>query len=224
MDSHRAGNLPAVNQAFEKLGLDCANWTEPVYSDLSKRSAGDEEKMVFLYFNRIGWPSSLPTNEQGLFAKRVLQQKEKALEEFVMSKSLPLRPGLEQFIDDAYNASPDSMKASIGVLSSIACTGKRIAVLADMLELGEHSAEAHQRVGRMVAQSNADMLYCYGEQSRHILQAAQQCGMQKVYWFDDKSRMAREIRKNIEIGDCILFKGSRGMRLEEVIYQIYRES
>ncbi|KAL2970158.1 hypothetical protein AAZX31_15G122300 [Glycine max] len=103
MDSHRVGNRLAFNKAFEKLGLDCANWTEPVYSDLSKRSAGDEEKMVFLYFNRIGWPSSLPTNEQGLFAKRVLQQKEKALEEFVMSKSLPLRPGLEQFIDDAYN-------------------------------------------------------------------------------------------------------------------------
>ncbi|KAG4956440.1 hypothetical protein JHK85_042820 [Glycine max] len=96
MDSHRVGNRLAFNKAFEKLGLDCANWTEPVYSDLSKRSAGDEEKM-------IGWPSSLPTNEQGLFAKRVLQQKEKALEEFVMSKSLPLRPGLEQFIDDAYN-------------------------------------------------------------------------------------------------------------------------
>ncbi|XP_029124883.1 uncharacterized protein LOC109819311 isoform X2 [Cajanus cajan] len=103
MDSHRVGKRLAFNKAFEKLGLDCANWSEPVYSDLSKRSAGDEEKMVFLYFNRIGWPSSLPTNEKGLFAKRVLQQKEKALEEFVMSKSLPLRPGLDQFIDDAYN-------------------------------------------------------------------------------------------------------------------------
>ncbi|KAK7303536.1 hypothetical protein RJT34_14443 [Clitoria ternatea] len=103
MDPHRMGNRLAFNKAFEKLGLDCANWTEPVYSDLSRRSAGDEEKMVFLYFNRIGWPSSLPTNEKGLFAKRVLQEKEKALEEFVMSKSLPLRPGLEQFIDDAYN-------------------------------------------------------------------------------------------------------------------------
>ncbi|MDD6237214.1 MAG: cyanophycin synthetase, partial [Clostridiales bacterium] len=123
-----------------------------------------------------------------------------------------------------YNASPDSMKASIGVLSSISCTGKRIAVLADMLELGEHSEEAHQRVGKMVAQSNADLLYCYGEQSRYIMQAAQKCGMQEVYWFDNKSRMAREIRKNIETGDCVLFKGSRGMRLEEVIYQIYRES
>ncbi|CAJ1962892.1 unnamed protein product [Sphenostylis stenocarpa] len=103
LDSHRVGNRIAFNKAFERLGLDCANWTEPVYSDLAKRSAGDEERMVFLYFNRIGWPASLPTNEQGLFAKRVLQQKEKALEEFVISKSLPLRPGLEQFIDDAYN-------------------------------------------------------------------------------------------------------------------------
>ena len=49
-------------------------------------------------------------------------------------------------------------------------------------------------------------------------------GMKDAYWFDDKNRMAREIRKNIATGDCILFKGSRGMRLEEVIYQIYRES
>ncbi|XP_027364146.1 CBBY-like protein isoform X2 [Abrus precatorius] len=103
MDAHRLGNRLAFNKAFEKLGLDCANWTEPVYSDLSRKSAGDEEKMVFLYFNRIGWPTSLPTNEKGLFAKSVLQEKEKALEEFVMSKSQPLRPGLEKFIDDAYN-------------------------------------------------------------------------------------------------------------------------
>ncbi|KAL2341508.1 hypothetical protein Fmac_009448 [Flemingia macrophylla] len=103
VDSHRIGNRLAFNKAFEKLGLDCANWSEPVYSDLSKKSAGDEEKMVFLYFNGIGWPSSLPTSEKGLFAKRVLQQKEKALEEYLMSKSLPLRPGLDQFIDDAYN-------------------------------------------------------------------------------------------------------------------------
>ncbi|XP_004486444.1 CBBY-like protein [Cicer arietinum] len=103
VDAYRVGNRLAFNKAFEKLGLDCANWNEPIYTDLLRRSAGDEEKMVFLYFNRIGWPSSLPTNEKGLFTKSVLQKKEKALEEFVTSKSLPLRPGVEQFIDDAYN-------------------------------------------------------------------------------------------------------------------------
>ncbi|CAI8590432.1 unnamed protein product [Vicia faba] len=102
VDAYR-GNRIAFNKAFEKLGLDCASWSEPVYSDLLRRSIGDEEKMLFLYFNRIGWPSSLPTNEKGLFTKSVLLEKEKALEEFVTSKSLPLRPGVEQFIDDAYN-------------------------------------------------------------------------------------------------------------------------
>ncbi|XP_057433193.1 CBBY-like protein isoform X2 [Lotus japonicus] len=101
VDAHRLGNCLAFNKAFEKLGLDCASWPEPVYTDLLRRSAGDEEKMLFLYFNRIGWPASLPTNEKGLFAKSVLQEKEKAMKEFVMSKSLPLRPGVEQFIDDA---------------------------------------------------------------------------------------------------------------------------
>ncbi|KAK7246109.1 hypothetical protein RIF29_40968 [Crotalaria pallida] len=102
-DAYRLGNRQAFNSAFEKLGLDCANWTEPIYSDLLRRSAGDEEKMLFLFFNRIGWPTSLPTNEKEKFIKSVLQEKDKALEEFVMSKNLPFRPGVEQFIDDAYN-------------------------------------------------------------------------------------------------------------------------
>ncbi|XP_054800832.1 CBBY-like protein [Prosopis cineraria] len=103
MDAYRVGNRQAFNKAFHNLGLDCANWTEPVYLDLVRRSASDEEKMLFLYFNRIGWPTSLPTSEKGKFVKSVLQKKEKALEEFVMSKNLPLRPGVDQFIDDAYN-------------------------------------------------------------------------------------------------------------------------
>ncbi|GAU50052.1 hypothetical protein TSUD_408480 [Trifolium subterraneum] len=109
VDAYRVGNRLAFNKAFEKFGLDCASWNEPVYSDLLRRSAGDEEKMLYLYFNRIGWPSSLPTNEKGVFTKRVLQAKEKALEEFVTSTSLPLRPGVEQFHDmevSFYDASP----------------------------------------------------------------------------------------------------------------------
>ncbi|KAF7803958.1 CBBY-like protein isoform X1 [Senna tora] len=103
MDAYRAGNRQAFNKAFQNLGLDCANWTEPIYLDLVRKSGGDEEKMLLLFFNRIGWPTSLPTSEKGKFVKSVLQEKEKALEEFVMSESLPLRPGVDQFIDDAYN-------------------------------------------------------------------------------------------------------------------------
>ncbi|KAM1092713.1 hypothetical protein ACFX19_020261 [Malus domestica] len=58
--------------------------------------------MVNLYFNRIGWPSSLPTNEKESFVKNVLQKKKMAMDEFLMSEKLTLQPGVEEFIDDAY--------------------------------------------------------------------------------------------------------------------------
>ncbi|KAL6991989.1 hypothetical protein U1Q18_010099 [Sarracenia purpurea var. burkii] len=103
MDVYRLGNRQAFNVAFRKLGLDCANWTEPIYLDLVRKSAGDEERMLILYFNRIGWPTSLPTSEKGTFMKSVLREKKNALDDLVVSKSLPLRPGVEEFIDDAYN-------------------------------------------------------------------------------------------------------------------------
>ncbi|KAJ7969260.1 Haloacid dehalogenase-like hydrolase domain-containing protein [Quillaja saponaria] len=102
LDSYRVGNRQAFNAAFKKLGLDCAKWTEPIYLDLLRKGASDEERMLILYFNRIGWPTSLPTSEKETFVKSVLQEKKKALNEFVMSRSVPLRPGVEDFIEDAY--------------------------------------------------------------------------------------------------------------------------
>ncbi|KAK1368147.1 Haloacid dehalogenase-like hydrolase domain-containing protein [Heracleum sosnowskyi] len=101
MDIYGGGNREAFNLAFRKLGLDCANWTKPIYNDLIRKSAGEEKMMLFLYFNRIGWPSSLPTNERETFMKNVLREKKIALENLVMSKSIPLRPGAEDFINDA---------------------------------------------------------------------------------------------------------------------------
>ncbi|CAH9141227.1 unnamed protein product [Cuscuta epithymum] len=101
MDIYRFGNQQAFNAAFQKLGLDCASWTQPVYLDLVKKSYGDEERMLVLYFNKIGWPTSLPTNEKQSFLKRALSEKKNALDDLIISKTLPLRPGVEIFIDDA---------------------------------------------------------------------------------------------------------------------------
>ncbi|CAN1846232.1 CBBY-like protein [Linum perenne] len=103
MDAYRSGNRQAFNVAFRKLGLDCANWTEPIYMDLLRKCTGDEERMLLLYFNRIGWPTSLPTSEKQTFMKNVLQEKKKALDEFAASEGSPLRPGVEEFIDDAFD-------------------------------------------------------------------------------------------------------------------------
>ncbi|KAJ0080996.1 hypothetical protein Patl1_11824 [Pistacia atlantica] len=103
VDAYRLGNRQAFNLAFQKLGLDCANWSVPVYTDLLRKSAGDEERMLVLFFNQIGWPTSLPTNEKETFVTRVLREKKNAFNEFLVSKDVPLRPGVEEFIDEAYN-------------------------------------------------------------------------------------------------------------------------
>ncbi|KAE8647777.1 CBBY-like protein [Cucumis sativus] len=103
VDAYRSTNRQAFNEAFRKLGLDCANWTEPVYSDLVRKNAANEERMLIMYFNRIGWPTSLPTNEKESFIKSVLREKKKASDELMVSQSLPLRPGVEDFIDNAHN-------------------------------------------------------------------------------------------------------------------------
>ncbi|KAK3030866.1 hypothetical protein RJ639_037323 [Escallonia herrerae] len=122
MDVYRLGNREAFNVAFRKLGLDCANWTQPVYLDLVRKSPGDEERMLILYFNRIGWPTSLPTTERGTFMKSVLREKKKALDDLVMSKSLPLRPGAEDFIDDALREG-----VPVVVLTAYSKSGENIA-------------------------------------------------------------------------------------------------
>ncbi|KAK1625940.1 hypothetical protein QYE76_000255 [Lolium multiflorum] len=114
-DVYRFGSRQAFNVAFQNLGLDCANWTEPIYADLVRKASGDEERMVVLFFDRIGWPTSLPTSEKGSFTKSVLREKLKALEKLSSTDALPLRPGVEKFVDDAISeAVPVAILATYG--------------------------------------------------------------------------------------------------------------
>ncbi|XP_020185799.1 CBBY-like protein isoform X2 [Aegilops tauschii subsp. strangulata] len=108
-------------QSFQNLGLDCANWTEPIYADLVRKSSGDEERMLVLFFDRIGWPTSLPTSEKGSFTKSVLREKLKALEKLSASDDLPLRPGVEKFIDDAL-----SEGVPVAILATYGRNGEKI--------------------------------------------------------------------------------------------------
>ncbi len=123
-------------------------------------------------------------------------------------------------IEDCYNASPDSMKASLSVLRDIKCDGKRIAVLGDMLELGQYSEKAHESVGKMVVDSNADILFCYGEQAKYIAKGAQNSKVQ-INCFEDINELVNELVKTVSKGDVVVFKASHGMHLEKAIEGLY---
>ncbi|MDR3552937.1 MAG: UDP-N-acetylmuramoyl-tripeptide--D-alanyl-D-alanine ligase [Clostridia bacterium] len=123
-------------------------------------------------------------------------------------------------IEDCYNASPDSMRAAFSVLAAVGSGGRRIAVLADMLELGSHSAETHLAVGKMAAESGVDLLFAYGDEARRVCEgfhAARPGTPEACQAFEDKQALAQRLEQTVVSGDTLLFKGSRGMRLEEVI-------
>lgn len=124
-----------------------------------------------------------------------------------------------KIIEDCYNASPDSQRAALNVLSNMNA-GRKIAVLGDMLELGDYSETAHREVGKYAAEKKIDVLYAFGEQSKYIAKEAEK-GVEKVLWFDDKAQLAKTLVQDVKSGDCVLFKASRGMKLEEIIEKLY---
>ena len=117
-------------------------------------------------------------------------------------------------IKDCYNAGPESMEAALKVLGNR--TGRKIAVLGDMLELGSHSQAMHQKVGALAA-GYADVLLCYGAESKHMLEGAKAAGMENALHFMDKKTLADELKALAKPGDVLLFKGSRGMKMEQVL-------
>jgi UDP-N-acetylmuramoyl-tripeptide--D-alanyl-D-alanine ligase/murE/murF fusion protein len=119
-------------------------------------------------------------------------------------------------IDDSYNASPMSMRAAINTLIDIA-PGRKIAVLGDMLELGKASVQAHENVGRELAEGHIDAVVTRGQMSKNIAKAACDKGMKHVFSCDSHKEAAHVLHEILQPGDTILFKGSRGMQMEKII-------
>ena len=121
-------------------------------------------------------------------------------------------------IEDCYNAGPESMKAALEVLAERGGEGRRIAVLGDMLELGTCSIAEHYRLGRLAAEK-ADIVYAYGPHSDRVVIGAVTGGISHkcTARFDTHEEMAAMLRRTAKPGDTLLFKGSRGMKMETVL-------
>lgn len=124
-------------------------------------------------------------------------------------------------LNDAYNASPTSMKAAIDVLQSMKTGGSRIAVLGDMLELGPDEVQFHREIGDYLDPAETDLVFAYGPLSAHIAEtAAQTFGAGRVFAFTDKAELTSVLISKCDPGDAVLFKASRGMRLEDVLQSL----
>jgi len=141
-----------------------------------------------------------------------------------LAGTLPLAKRMQIFkrgavtiINDSYNANPESMTAALEFLAALPIhgNGRRIAVLGDMLELGEAAPAAHAEIGALVQRLPIHAVFAYGPNMKHLVQA-----LGATKWaehFEDKTRLSEEVGRSIRPGDVILLKGSRGMAMEEVV-------
>ena len=118
------------------------------------------------------------------------------------------------FINDAYNAAPISVKAALENLPS-GTSGRKIAVLADMLELGKFSEELHREIGNY-AMNFVDTLFCCGQEARYI-DASWKKVKREAHWFSNRQELAYALKKYLKSGDVVLIKGSRGTEISKII-------
>jgi UDP-N-acetylmuramoyl-tripeptide--D-alanyl-D-alanine ligase len=127
-----------------------------------------------------------------------------------------LRKGNKIIINDCYNASPLSMKKAIDTLKLIASknNGRSVAILADMLELGDDSEKLHFEIGQYLKEKDINLVVAIGKLSKQIC-----CGFlpDKSYYFDDKKDLTGKLQNFLKAGDVILIKGSRSNRLESLM-------
>lgn len=132
--------------------------------------------------------------------------------------------GQQTLLIDCYNASPTSMKAAIDMLCDIqpAEGGRHVAVLGDMLELGEDSPKYHAEIGEYIASKGVDLLVCYGKNAESIAKRADELGYH-AGWSTEKSKILNFLKFKLRPGDVVLFKASRGVHLEEIIDEFYKD-
>ncbi len=138
---------------------------------------------------------------------------------------MKLVPGIKDtlIIDDSYNASPIAVEESIKVLSDIKSVEKKVAVIGDMLELGQFSAIEHRRVAQMLNGVATDVI-CVGIRARKIVEELLNLGFpeSKINSYDTSDEVANYLQNMIGEGDIVLVKGSQAMRMEKVVEEIMR--
>ena len=122
-----------------------------------------------------------------------------------------------QFLDDSYNANPDSMKAALRTLVELDAEGQRIAVLGEMRELGGESEAGHREVGEMAAALKVDHLIAIGNVAAGLADAAKQAGLENSSTVASTAEAAELLAVIAAPGDLVLIKGSRLARTEQVI-------
>jgi UDP-N-acetylmuramoyl-tripeptide--D-alanyl-D-alanine ligase len=125
-------------------------------------------------------------------------------------------------INDGYNSNPSSMSAALEEFSQLTTPGRKILVCGDMLELGNYAESLHREIGAKVAKADIDVLWTVGSFSRFVAEEAIANGMpeEKIRSCETSEEVSSLVASKLQKNDTVLIKGSRGMKLENIVRQI----
>lgn len=128
-------------------------------------------------------------------------------------------------VNDSYNANPESMRAAFRTVGAAKRSGRFIAALGDMLELGEQSSELHRKVGEGAVELGVNELYVVGDFAGELAAGAESAGLAEssIHICEDSEQLCRLVEEEIKAGDVLLVKGSRGMRMERLVEHLKQE-
>lgn len=184
------------------------------------------KKIINTKLNTIGYQSfssALCAAAIGFYFKVPVQDIKKAVSQYRIESSK--RNQLKNLngvwiIDDTYNSNPDSVKSALENLKAYKVKGEKYIVLGDMLELGKSSGKEHREIGKLVKKMGFKNLYTYGEDSYQTFLGAK--GIKNNYHFPDKETLGELLTIILRRGDVVLVKGSRSMKMENIIEQLSR--
>ncbi|MFZ2087291.1 MAG: UDP-N-acetylmuramoyl-tripeptide--D-alanyl-D-alanine ligase, partial [Desulfobaccales bacterium] len=135
-------------------------------------------------------------------------------------------PSGVHLLNDCYNANPGSMATALCTLAELRGSGRAAAALGDMLELGANTAEAHRELGRQAAQAGLDLLVIYGNHRQEVAAGAEEAGLPAPQLLPVATREegARLLKDFLKPGDWLLVKGSRSMRMENIIDHLKQQT
>lgn len=224
------GEEPLLKEKAENLGKTLITFGESSSNDYFPTSLGIEAGGMVFTLKDAKTPIHLPIlgkhNVMNTLAAIAVARHfgmgyeaiQRGLSNLEMSKMrmeiVTAKSGLT-LINDAYNSSPTSVKATLDLLNALTGYGKKIVVLADMLELGDNAAAYHRTVGEAIDPTHVQAVLTFGPLANAHLAAASRVADTRT--FEDKAALAQALSEMAGSGDIALVKGSRGMKLEDVL-------
>jgi len=215
------GDADVQAEGVVERGLDGVSLSVRTSGSVPGGPSKRTQRMHTRMLGRAAVRSALAGITVGLMEGLSWDEIQAGLDDLGQGLRLVTRPGRHEstILDDCYNASPTSVSAALQLLRGL--KGRRVAVLGDMLELGDQEVEGHRQIGRVAAES-CDILLAMGDRAQMIAAAAIQAGLSesRVLRARDTIEAVEHLAKLQQRGDVILVKGSRGMQMERIVTEL----